>query len=279
MKATEIPSGEVLYVSFSGGRTSAYMSMLCVTHLSHLDLRFVFMNTGLEHEKTLAFVDKCDKHFGLDLTWIEAVAHPGEKKASTHKITNFENAARKGEPYMDITAKYGVSNPTWQACTRELKSNPQTSLRRSRNHLRVSTALGMRVDEIDRMSPDAKQNRLVYPLISDWPTRKIDVLSYWAKQPFDLDLPEHLGNCVGCWKKSWRKLSLVAKEMPEAFDFFIEAEARHGKVGVDDSPDKTGRKFYRKHTSAVDVRNSGGPVTSDLFEDVSPCEEHCEAFS
>ena len=67
---------KTMFVSFSGGRTSGYMCHYLIQNKSdEYDFIFVFANTGLEHEKTLEFVDKCDKHFGLNLVWVEAVVH------------------------------------------------------------------------------------------------------------------------------------------------------------------------------------------------------------
>ena len=39
-----------------------------------------FANTGDEQEETLEFVDMCDKEFGLDVVWLEAVTHFGDKE-------------------------------------------------------------------------------------------------------------------------------------------------------------------------------------------------------
>ena len=60
-------SKDVMFVSFSGGRTSGYMCQWLLENKSdQYDFIFVFANTGLEHEKTLEFVDKCDKHMELE---------------------------------------------------------------------------------------------------------------------------------------------------------------------------------------------------------------------
>ena len=66
-----------LTVSFSGGRTSAYMCYILQTqYADKYDIQYVFANTGQEHENTLKFVDQCDKAFNLNLTWVEAVVDP-----------------------------------------------------------------------------------------------------------------------------------------------------------------------------------------------------------
>lgn len=54
-----------LMVSFSGGRTSAYMARdLQLNYSDKYNLVFVFMNTGQEHEETLKFVNECDVRWG-----------------------------------------------------------------------------------------------------------------------------------------------------------------------------------------------------------------------
>jgi len=65
---------EKYHVSFSGGRTSAYMTKLLLDNWSdRYDFIVTFANTGLEHPKTLEFVRNCDDHFGFNTVWLEAV--------------------------------------------------------------------------------------------------------------------------------------------------------------------------------------------------------------
>ena len=73
------------------------------------------------------------------------------------------------------------------------------------------------MDEIDRMAADAEDNNIIYPLISIRPTTKPEIVDWWNSMPFKLELPEHKGNCVTCWKKSQRKLLTLAKHEPELF--------------------------------------------------------------
>ena len=54
-----------------------------------------------------------------------------------------------------------------------------------------------------------------------------DVLAWWSKQEFDLMLPLNgnmAGNCVGCFLKSSPKLEILMEEMPEHFQWWIDAE-------------------------------------------------------
>ena len=54
-----------IVVSFSGGRTSAYLCSL-IKKLHH-DAVFVFMDTGAEHPQTYEFIKQCNDYFGLNL--------------------------------------------------------------------------------------------------------------------------------------------------------------------------------------------------------------------
>lgn len=249
--SSDVSSKPVIFVSFSGGRTSAYMAWWLKTNMSHkYEFVFVFANTGQEHDATLDFVHNCDLEWDLNLIWIEALTHLEEKKGCTHKVVSYETASRNGEPFEKMIKKYGIPNPDWPHCNRELKLNPIYSLKESmgfkRNH---PMAVGIRADEIDRMSVQTDKTGVFYPLISNNPTTKAEVRHWWADQSFDLDLPEHLGNCKTCWKKSLRKLLTIAKYHPDYFGFFADMEFRYSGV----SPRPESRVFFRQHMSVMDV--------------------------
>ena len=117
-----------LFVSFSGGKTSAFMCHYLIENYSDkYKFTFGFANTSKEREETLEFVDRCDKHFNLNLVWLEAVFHQDKGEGTTHSITNFTHAKRKGEIFRAMCAKYGIPNLTWSHCTRELKKRPMDS--------------------------------------------------------------------------------------------------------------------------------------------------------
>ena len=96
-----------IIVSFSGGRTSAYMGWWLKHHTEH-ELMFVFMNTGCEHPATLDFLERSDKEWGLNLVWLEAaVNHNGKGRGfgTKHKVVTYETAARNGEPMEAVIQK------------------------------------------------------------------------------------------------------------------------------------------------------------------------------
>ena len=246
-----------LICSFSGGRTSAYMTWRVLQEWrdQYDEITVLFANTGLEHEKTLEFVNNCDKHFGFNTVWLEAVTHMEHGKGQTHKIVNFETASRNGEPFERMVAKEGIPNAGQPKCTDRLKAVPiRHYIREVLGHKRYDYkhAIGIRADEIDRMSSIAMSKGIIYPLVR-WGVNKQQILDWWTAQDFDLEIDPIHGNCVTCWRKSPRKLLTIAKNNPEYFEPMIRMEERYGFSG---SRAKMGDKptvFFRGHESAKDI--------------------------
>lgn len=217
-----------LLISFSGGRTSAFMTKwLLENKKDEYDMIVVFANTGKENQATLDFVDQCDKAFGFNVVWVEAVTNPIHKKGVTAKVVNFDSASRNGEPFEAMIAKHGIPNVKQPHCTRELKKYAIRNYAKQIGWKKYETAIGIRTDEMDRMSDAKKKEGLIYPLISMHPTSKFDINSFWMAQPFDLKLKGYEGNCNCCWKKSLRKLLTLAKENPQSFDWWLEMERKY----------------------------------------------------
>ena len=268
---------DLILVSFSGGRTSAYMSKLMLDKYPREKLVFVFANTGQEHPKTLEFIQKVDEHFKLALVWVEAVVHSVPKYATTHRIVNFESATRDMSLFKAISYKYGIPGPGWFHCTRELKEQPIHSFIRleykKKKMKGYKTAIGIRADEIDRCSPNMDERGFIYPLCDAGITKQ-DVLNFWEAQPFDLEIPDYLGNCTWCWKKSNRKLKLVADKHPE---YFIPAKELEplAKCGAGSEP----RKMFRGHLSATDIINDIKQISFSEDTIEGSCAESCEPFN
>ena len=286
-------SDKTLVISFSGGRTSGYLTKRLLEEKNKWkDVIVIFANTGQEHEKTLEFINNCDKKFGFNTVWIEAIAHPGERKTSTAKIVNYKTASRDGRPFEDVIAKYGIPWSKAGHCTRELKEQPIKNYLRELglNKTNRVMAIGIRADESHRKSKVAEENNFIYPLI-DWDIDKEDVLSWWEDQDFDLEIPEHMGNCVWCWKKSYIKLVTVMREKPEAFDFPERMEKLHGRTGniaqkVLNNGVLKGQKsikFFRGFKTVEDIRKMA-KEKDDVFIDEhfmrisGGCSEECQPF-
>lgn len=256
-----------LLISFSGGETSALMSKLILERMAgeYDEVRTVFANTGQENEETLEFVHRCDHEFGLNVTWIEAVPSRGRDGAG-YRVVDFVSASRHGEPFEDAIKLYGIPNTSFPQCSRELKTRPIKKWAKATGWPSgtFDNAVGIRVDEIDRMSPTAKQDRVLYPLVGRFPHTKTAVNEFWSRQAFRLNLKGYQGNCKWCWKKSLRKHLTIISENPEAYDFPERMEALYADAGAGQG----GRVFFREKMSTKDLRRLAAstkfePVTDD----------------
>lgn len=202
-------------VSFSGGRSSGAMCWLVLNdpRYASFEKEFIFANTGQETEATLDFVDACDKAFGLNLVWLEAVVSPALGEGTEFKVVCYETACRDHSIFESGCQKYGLPNPTFKWCTRELKSVILDKYRASIGGDAL-IAIGIRNDEQDRIKDDP---RFCYPL-DELGWDKAAVNYFWQQQTFDLRIPsDAYGNCVWCYKKSFRKLATVYDSNPECF--------------------------------------------------------------
>lgn len=279
-----------LVVSFSGGQTSAYMGWWLKENMSEkYDLHYVFANTGQEDEKTLEFVDRCDQEWGLGVVWLEAKVSHERGIGTRHETVDFRTAARMGEPFEEVIKKYGIPNQAYPHCTRELKLQPINSYVKSLGLDDRLMAVGIRADEIDRMSPAARSANIVYPLIQWHPTAIDDVNAWWDAMPWKLEIPQFRGNCTTCFKKGFRKLATIMQETPEAFDFFERMERDHGLSGH--NLDGTPRTFFRGNRSVGDIKamlldpdfkpySESETRQCDLFWDASgACSESCDVYA
>ena len=170
---------------------------------------------------------------------------------------------------------------TYQLCTRELKRHAMQSYSESIGWRggTYETAIGIRADETRRVNPTVAQAEgLIYPLINLKPTTKEDVLSYFEDFDWDLQIPEHLGNCLGCFKKSDRKLLQVWRDDPSAFNLPLRLEGAYSGVGSNNVPGP--RKLYRGYRSTSDLIQgfveAGGDYQPSTHD--GGCTEQCDLY-
>jgi len=294
-----------LAIAFSGGRSSAVMTRLCLDRSSETyEIVVTFANTGCEHPATLDFVRDCDAHWGFNTVWLEAIIDPLDGGGVSHKIVSYATASRKGEPFEAAIAKYGIPNPTNPWCTSRLKQDVQEHYLKSigwkrGKQLGHKTAIGIRADVIDRMSQHAEMNGIIYPLVEAGVT-KSKVNAIMAQQPWDLNIAnDAFGNCVWCWKKADRKLFTLAKLAPEVFDFPERMEQAHGHVKTGENYKATGpdgrRHFFRGHRDVADIKQEAqdklkkglvlytDQVQTSIFDELldlgGGCSDSCEAYT
>lgn len=275
-----------MLISFSGGRTSAFMTDWLLNNKSdEYEFLVIFANTSQEHENTLIFVDKCDKRWGGIVVWVEAVVNPEKSKGTKHKIVTFETAKRKGEVFEQVMAKYGISNKEWPHCTRELKERPIHSYAKTLWAKGYETAIGIRIDETRRVG-NAGEYNIVYPLVYMIATDKPDVMDFWSEQDFDLELEEREGNCTWCWKKSSYKHFKNMNSNRHIYDFPMRMEKLYGDVGENNHPGP--RVFFREFQSTklllAIYDNYGANLNQhrfdfDLDDESGGCSQSCELYA
>ncbi len=278
---------EKLLISFSGGRTSAYMANELIEDYSDkYEMVAVFANTGCEHEKTLEFVLEASLTFGIKTVWIEAVINEG-RNGTGYKVVDFESANRDGEPFKAMCAKYGLPNQSYPHCTRELKLQPINAYLKSIGFEDCYRAVGIRTDEDRRRAKNAEKQKVVYPLLDWFPSDNEDVDLFWEEQDFDLELPPRLGNCTWCWKKSDTKH--YANILDDANSFYsvpLFLDRKYSMCGNgSDIRDKGARVMFRKHrnTHAM-IREAAMFELAELEKNpatnsTSGCTEACEAYT
>ncbi len=291
--SVEIKNKPTLFISFSGGRTSAYMCDLLLKNYSdQYNFVITFANTGQEHDKTLEFVHNCDLRWGGKVIWLEAVVNPEKGKGTRYREVTYQTCTRRHElhdetPFAQVIRKYGLPGPgVPQICTRELKGAVMRSYRsdwqRENGNEKCFNAIGIRADEKNRLLDEAgrKRFRVVYPLTDWFETEKEDVLAYWAEQDFDLGIPEHYGNCVSCWKKSDAKHVMLINDHPEYYDFFRRMEGLHEHTNNREGYDA--RRFFRKSRTVDDMFALAevipvNNIPASMNEVTGSCSESCEA--
>jgi 3'-phosphoadenosine 5'-phosphosulfate sulfotransferase (PAPS reductase)/FAD synthetase len=217
-------------ISFSGGRTSAYMLWRVLqSHGSKLpaDAVVCFANTGKEDEATLRFVRDCSVNWGVPITWLEYAE-------VDFTIVTFETASRKGEPFEALICKRNyLPNPVTRFCTSELKIRPigryllSLGMADTKTEAENMSMIGMRADEQRRAAKIEDKSRI--PLVTAGITKE-DVGVFWRSQPFDLGLPNNNGvtmhgNCDLCFLKGGAQVLSLIAEKPERAVWWAKMEA------------------------------------------------------
>lgn len=215
-----------LLISFSGGRTSAFMARLLLELPKYKNSQkiIVFANTGRENEATLKFVNECDKRWSLNVVWLEADVMEEKGKGTNYKLVTFETASRKGQPFEDVIMKYGLPSKLYRHCTRELKEVPIHKYAKDILGSDYLTAIGIRADEKHRLG---QKPNYIYPLAELGFTEQI-IRNWWDAQDFDLELKDYQGNCDLCFLKSKRKKLTILNENPKVADWWNTMEQAFG---------------------------------------------------
>ncbi len=334
-------------VSFSGGRTSAYLVYLIESMRKSGEwsepVEYIFMDTGAEHPKTYEFIKKCVEHFGIDLTCLQPDFNQPVGDGFNSKVVPVDQIKYdlKEGAFIGLMKKYGVPTVAKAFCTSRMKSDAcRKYCAEKYGKGNYTTLLGIRYDEparlvgmsdyatlkraglsdiyiaeqfsrayneascdnklIKKSASEKRENGFNYlATISDF--EKDDVLEFWSEMPFNLEIDEHLGNCVFCIKKSIKKIALAARDEPElAADWisaieagsdrlnnpiekktdglFVETYTQHIKKGVMYRGSNTMESIIAKFAlhSREEIYDS---IRSMKRKESGGCTESCEAFA
>jgi 3'-phosphoadenosine 5'-phosphosulfate sulfotransferase (PAPS reductase)/FAD synthetase len=268
-------------ISFSGGRTSAYMLWRVLQSNGGLpaDALVCFANTGREEEATLRFVRDCAERWGVHITWVEY-----RNDAQGYALVSYEDASRNGEPFEAIIRKRNyLPNPVTRFCTVELKIRAMHKVLRSLGWADGDgwdQFVGIRADEPRRVakirarpSPETVKETMCMPL-ADAGVAVGDVAAFWAAQPFNLDLPTYngrtlAGNCDLCFLKPAAQVASLIHEKPQRGVWWAKMEA----LALSSKP--SGAVFRSDRPSYAAMLHNDGAQT-DLID--SEAEEALACF-
>lgn len=326
---TKLLTPKTHVVSFSGGRTSAYLVHLMEQKrkAENIKVEYVFMDTGAEHPKTYKFIKKCVEYFDIKLTCLQADFNQAVGKGHTYKIVNVNNLKQDlvNGPYAQLVKKYGVPTVKSAWCTSRMKEETHDKYCADKYpNNDFITLIGMRADEPKRyfgksafgkikahpydwrefhkiflgqsdlwIAPNAKEvlalrkqaleeSNIKYLCeYSDF--SKSDVNDFWSEMPFDLEIEDHLGNCVFCIKKSIGKIALAQRDDPEIESQFNQM-IKNGSGRLNAGEIKKGVMYNGYHSlESIKIVYQGSTrdeIKNSLrsMKDNSSCSESCEAF-
>lgn len=258
-------------ISFSGGRTSAYMLWRVLQSNGGLpdEARVCFANTGKEEEATLRFVKRCADEWNVPITWVEY-----RNNEQGFAIVDYDTASREGEPFAAIIVKRNyLPNPVTRFCTVELKIRAMHKFLRSLGWDEWEQMVGIRADEPRRVakirarpSPETTKETMILPL-ADAGVSVQDVADFWYAQPFNLELPTYkgrtlAGNCDLCFLKPAAQVLSFINEKPERAVWWASMEA----LALASKP--SGAVFRSDRPSYAEMlRNAGSQIDAFGYDD------------
>ena len=234
------------YVSFSGGRTSAFMlRKILDAHGGALpeDVHVIFSNTGDEMPGTLDFVSEVARRWQIPIIWVEYRVTDSDEPS--YATVDYETASRDGQPfdlYLEHVARTTAAKgeapylpgPGNRYCTTELKIRVMKKWMIDRGYEQWTNIVGIRFDEpkrwrkLNRNPPERWEVEL--PLV-DARISVENVASFWLASDFDLQLAgDWEGNCDACHLKMPWKVAQIFRDYPERAPKWLRREERAGKT-------------------------------------------------
>ena len=197
-------------INFSGGKTSAYMT---IQEYKEGDL-VIFCDTGREHEKTYKFINDFEAHENIPIIRLKYkdAENPFDALLKHNKYSNIPNNMKR-------------------FCTIELKIKTARRYLRSLGIRNYENVIGFRFDEPLRVS---RRKQMWKGVIDKFPLfeKKIDkqmINEYWSKKQYNLEIPSILGNCTLCFMKGKNAIISILSSYPELANEWIEDEKNNKK--------------------------------------------------
>ena len=284
-----------IFCTVSAGYSSVLMAIKIKEWYPNHNVLYAMANTSKEREESLNFMNEVNKYYGLNVNYIEAKFNKKRGKGVDFKIVDFKDLKRNGEIFEEGIKKFGIPCKINKWCNRDMKIVPLKKFADSIFGLdNYSIAVGMRVDEIDRIGENYKTNNTFYPLFDN----EIDTRyrnKFWKEQPIQITIPAFKGNCDMCFEKSNRKLMTILKEEPNIVNWWDEMIKKYSQIPIDEKPayniyaENGGMNFFRSNNSIEDlVKLAEQPFSratdeyiyeNDLFDLEDECGSGCRVFT
>lgn len=226
-------------INFSGGKTSAYMT---IHEYREGDL-VIFCDTGREHPKTYKFINDFEAHEKIPII----------RLSLNNEKNPFDYLLRKKNYKV-------IPNRVKRFCTDELKIKTSKRYLRSIGIRKFENLIGFRKDEERRVNNRKFKFKNVidkFPLYELGIDKQM-INDYWNKKEYTLEIPSILGNCDLCFMKGKNAIIAILREYPELGDKWIADEEEAQKNG------KFGGHTYFTDVTYKQLRNI---AQNNLFKD------------
>jgi 3'-phosphoadenosine 5'-phosphosulfate sulfotransferase (PAPS reductase)/FAD synthetase len=273
-------------LNISGGRTSGYMLWRILQAWGGRlppDVHALFANTGREREETLDFLHEIEVRWGVPLVWLEYCRVPGQPVVDPenssyigchgHRIVNYDTADRQSGPFdaiLQVKAEFRkqakglppvLPNVPQRFCSGELKQRTMLRYMDTLGYDGWECVIGFRADEQHRVArlgglKERQSIDFTAPMARAGVTEK-DVLDFWKRQPFDLQLESYEGNCDFCFLKRRGVIERLMREQPHLVQKWIDDEKW---------TDQTYRKDRPSYGQLLESVRRPLPVVAGLFD-------------
>lgn len=328
-------------VSFSGGRTSAYLCKIMIDTYGRDNVDFIYMDTGAEHSETYEFIRKVNDEFGLNLICLRGDFSRPLGGGVGYSVVDINSLKPDLKPFKEMVTKYGVPYIGGMFCTDRMKLKPfKKYCDDTYGKGNYDTWLGIRFDEPKRLWGDNKKSLLsTYKQLSICGLNsfqmsdmfqavsrglasvasynlsalaeslclkrlaslkkdklsylaqltdheKPDILNYWSKMSFDLNIDEWSGNCEFCPKKSDLKLAASQRDSSASYIDFVDM-LHDDSVRVDENTGHYSKMYRGKQSLEKLIAKFDGSTGEEIkarirggkMIDTNSCSESCEVFN